>query len=64
MAEMTSVPIEMPVETPAATHGFFIDGHWSDDGDVVEVRSPFDGAVVGASLRGGGNMPRRPLPLR
>ena len=46
MAEMTST-VEIPVEKPAATHGFFIDGHWADDGDVVEVRSPFDGAVVG-----------------
>ena len=43
MAELTS----MPVETPVATHGFFIDGHWADDGDVVEVLSPFDGTVVG-----------------
>ena len=47
MAELTSIPVEMPVEAPVATRGFFIDGHWVDDGDVVEVRSPFDGAVVG-----------------
>src|SRR6202522_834699 len=43
MVEMTVIPLE----TPLATHGFFIDGHWADDGDVVEVRSPFDGSVVG-----------------
>jgi len=43
MAEMTIVP----AETPVATHGFFIDGRWMQDGDVVEVRSPFDGSVVG-----------------
>ncbi|MFZ1928307.1 MAG: aldehyde dehydrogenase family protein, partial [Candidatus Sulfotelmatobacter sp.] len=47
MAELTSIPVETPVEAPVATRGFFIDGHWVDDGDVVEVRSPFDGAVVG-----------------
>src|SRR5271163_3228342 len=39
MAEMTIAPV--------ATHGFFIDGRWMEDGDVVEVRSPFDGCVVG-----------------
>src|ERR1700678_1058575 len=39
MAEMTIAPI--------ATHGFFIDGRWQEDGDVLEVRSPFDGSVVG-----------------
>jgi acyl-CoA reductase-like NAD-dependent aldehyde dehydrogenase len=39
MAELTIAPV--------ATHGYFIDGHWSEDGDVLEVRSPFDGAVVG-----------------
>jgi acyl-CoA reductase-like NAD-dependent aldehyde dehydrogenase len=43
MAEMT---IASP-ETPVATHGYFIDGHWADDGDLIEVRSPFDGSVVG-----------------
>src|SRR5580693_5870132 len=39
MAEMTLVPV--------ATHGFFLDGRWMEDGDTVEVRSPFDGSVVG-----------------
>src|SRR6202451_45008 len=43
MAEMTIVP----VETPVTTHGFFIDGRWVEDGDAVEVRSPFNGSVVG-----------------
>ncbi|MGB0012250.1 MAG: aldehyde dehydrogenase family protein, partial [Candidatus Sulfotelmatobacter sp.] len=47
MAEMTSIPVETPLETPVATHGFFIDGHWADDGDIEEVRSPFNGSVVG-----------------
>jgi acyl-CoA reductase-like NAD-dependent aldehyde dehydrogenase len=32
---------------PVATHGFFMDGRWMEDGDLVEIRSPFDGSVVG-----------------
>ena len=39
MAELTIAPV--------ATHGFLIDGRWMEDGDLVDVRSPFDGAVVG-----------------
>jgi acyl-CoA reductase-like NAD-dependent aldehyde dehydrogenase len=41
--------IGMPSLTlaPVATHGFFIDGRWMEDGDVLEVNSPFDGSVVG-----------------
>jgi len=38
MAEMTIAPV--------ATHGFFADGRWMEDGDVVEIRSPFDGSVI------------------
>jgi acyl-CoA reductase-like NAD-dependent aldehyde dehydrogenase len=44
MAEMTL--------TPVATHGFFIDGRWMEDGDVVDIRSPFDGSVVGRVTQG------------
>src|SRR5450432_3246311 len=44
MAEMTIAPV--------ATHGFFIDGRWMDDGDPVEVRSPLDGSVVGRVMQG------------
>src|SRR5437879_12321737 len=44
MAEMTIVPV--------ATHGFFVDGRWVEDGDIVEVRSPFDGSVVGRVVEG------------
>src|SRR5277367_500380 len=39
MAEMTIAPV--------ATHGFFVDGRWMDDGDIIDVRNPFDGSVVG-----------------
>src|SRR5580658_614029 len=39
MAEMTIAPV--------ATHGFFVDGRWMEDGDILEVRSPFDDSVIG-----------------
>ncbi len=29
------------------TQGFLLDGKWMEEGDVVEVRSPYDGSVVG-----------------
>src|SRR5262249_15183499 len=35
-----------------ATHGFLVDGHWAEDGDVVEVKSPFDGTVIGRIFQG------------
>ena len=38
MAELTIAPV--------ATHGFYLDGKWRDEGDIVEVRAPYDGAVV------------------
>jgi acyl-CoA reductase-like NAD-dependent aldehyde dehydrogenase len=44
MAEMTIAPV--------ATHGLFLDGKWLEEGDIIEVRSPFDGAVVGRVFRG------------
>ncbi len=44
MAEMTIVPV--------ATHGFFVDGRWVEDGDIVEVRSPFDGSVIARVVQG------------
>ena len=44
MAEMTIAPV--------ATHGFFIDGKWREEGDLVEIRAPYDGAVVGRVFRG------------
>ena len=38
MAEMTIAPV--------ATYGFFIDGRWIEDGDIVDVRAPYDGSVI------------------
>jgi len=35
-----------------ATHGFLLDGKWGEDGDVYEVKAPYDGAVVGRVVQG------------
>jgi len=35
-----------------ATHGFLVDGKWMEEGDLVEVKSPYDGAVVGRVYQG------------
>jgi acyl-CoA reductase-like NAD-dependent aldehyde dehydrogenase len=37
---------------PAAAHGFFLDGRWIDDGEVLDIRSPYDGGVVGRITQG------------
>ncbi|MFZ0543082.1 MAG: aldehyde dehydrogenase family protein, partial [Candidatus Sulfotelmatobacter sp.] len=37
---------------PVAIHGFFVDGRWMEDGDVVEVRAPFDGSIIGRVVQG------------
>jgi len=42
MAQMTVTP----TVTPVATHGFFLDGKWLEEGDLLEVRAPYDGAVI------------------
>jgi acyl-CoA reductase-like NAD-dependent aldehyde dehydrogenase len=39
MAQMTVADV--------ATHGFLVDGKWMEEGDLVEVKSPYDGAVIG-----------------
>ncbi len=38
--------------TPAATQSFLLDGKWVGEGDIVEVRAPYDGAVVGSVFQG------------
>jgi len=35
-----------------ATHGFLVDGKWMEEGDLVEVKSPYDGAVIGRVYQG------------
>ena len=44
MAEMTIAPV--------ATHGFFVDGRWMEEGDVTEVRAPYDGSVIARVMQG------------
>jgi acyl-CoA reductase-like NAD-dependent aldehyde dehydrogenase len=35
-----------------ASHGFLVDGKWMEDGEPVEVRSPYDGAVIARVVQG------------
>jgi acyl-CoA reductase-like NAD-dependent aldehyde dehydrogenase len=44
MAQMTMIPV--------ATHGFYVDGKWLDEGDIVEVRAPYDGSVIASVHQG------------
>ncbi len=44
MAHMTA--------TPVSTQGFFVDGKWIEEGDPVEVRAPYDGAVIATVFQG------------
>jgi betaine-aldehyde dehydrogenase len=44
MAEMTV--------TPVATHGFFLDGKWLEEGDIVDVHAPYDGALIAHVYQG------------
>src|SRR5713101_6440120 len=44
MAEMTVIPV--------ATHGFFVDGKWLEKGDLVDVRAPYDGALIAHVYQG------------
>jgi acyl-CoA reductase-like NAD-dependent aldehyde dehydrogenase len=44
MAQMTVADV--------ATHGFLVDGKWMEEGDLVEVKSPYDGVVIGRVYQG------------
>jgi acyl-CoA reductase-like NAD-dependent aldehyde dehydrogenase len=44
MAQMTA--------TPVTTQGFLVDGKWIEDGDLVDVRAPFDGNVIAQVFQG------------
>src|SRR6201984_1104935 len=37
---------------PVATHGFFVDGRWRDDGDVIEIHAPYDGSLIARVVQG------------
>jgi acyl-CoA reductase-like NAD-dependent aldehyde dehydrogenase len=38
--------------TPVTTQGFLLDGKWMEEGDPVEIRGPYDDAVVGRVFQG------------
>ena len=38
--------------TPVSTQGFFLDGKWVEEGDIVEIRSPYDGGVIAQIYQG------------
>src|SRR5262249_27574616 len=44
MAEMTL--------TQVTTYGFFLDGKWVDEGDVVDIKAPYDGALIARVRQG------------
>src|SRR6202166_1855212 len=44
MAQMTAAPV--------STQGFFVDGKWIEEGDPVEIRAPYDGAVIASVFQG------------
>ena len=43
--------VEM-IATPVSTQGFFVDGKWIEEGDPVEIRAPYDGAVIASVFQG------------
>jgi acyl-CoA reductase-like NAD-dependent aldehyde dehydrogenase len=46
MSELTIAP------APVATHGFFLDGRWREDGDLVEIHAPYDGSLIARVTQG------------
>ena len=44
MAQMTA--------TPVSIQGFLVDGKWIEEGDVIEIRAPYDGSIVGRVFQG------------
>src|SRR6202142_3113527 len=44
MAQMTMIPV--------ATHAFYVDGKWLEEGDIVEIRAPYDGSVLASVHQG------------
>ena len=38
--------------TPEAARGFLLDGKWVEQGDPIEIRAPYDGALVGRVYQG------------
>jgi acyl-CoA reductase-like NAD-dependent aldehyde dehydrogenase len=46
MSELITAP------APVATHGFFVDGRWHEDGDLVDIHAPFDGSLIARVVQG------------
>src|ERR1700685_3245378 len=40
------------ITAPVATHGFFVDGRWQKDGDLVEIHAPYDGGLIARVVQG------------
>jgi glyceraldehyde-3-phosphate dehydrogenase (NADP+) len=38
--------------TPVTTRGFFVDGKWIEQGEVVEIRAPYDQSVIAQVYQG------------
>jgi aldehyde dehydrogenase (NAD+) len=38
--------------TAVATRGFFVDGKWIERGELAEIRSPYDDAVIAQVFQG------------
>jgi len=38
--------------TPVATRGFFLDNRWVEDGDPIDIHSPYDGGIIGRVTQG------------
>ncbi|HZR59058.1 MAG TPA: aldehyde dehydrogenase family protein [Terriglobales bacterium] len=38
--------------TPIGTQGFLLDGKWIEEGDQIEIHSPYDGSLVGSVFQG------------
>ncbi len=38
--------------TPVSTQGFLVDGKWIEQGELQEIRAPFDGSVIAQVFRG------------
>ena len=45
--------------TTAIERKLLLDGHWIETGESLEVRSPYDGSLVGRVAKGGANEARR-----
>jgi len=38
--------------TPVTTHGFFVDGKWLEEGQLVDVRAPYDQSMIAQVYQG------------